>query len=77
MSIIASFITTRFQFSTSIDTSQYVLTLTGKFLKRQVYLRPKTVICMFQVSSPYLGFAPDPKHFIANCKQNIVKYAKK
>ena len=32
-------------------------------------------ICVFQVSQPYLGFCPDPKHFIVNCVQNIVKYA--
>ena len=30
---------------------------------------------MFQVSRPYLGFCPDPKHFIVNCEQNIIKYA--
>ena len=38
-------------------------------------LRPKRHLCMFQVSRPYLGFCPDPKHFIANFKQNSVKYA--
>ena len=26
---------------------------------------------------PYLGFCPDPEHFIVNCEQNIVKYADK
>ena len=34
-------------------------------------------ICVFQVSRPYLGFCPDPKHFIVNCGQNIVKFAEK
>ena len=33
-------------------------------------------ICMFQVSLPYLGFCPDPKHFIVNCEQSV-KFAKK
>ena len=37
----------------------------------------KKKICMFQVSWPNLGFFPDPKHFIVNCEQNIVKYAEK
>ena len=32
---------------------------------------------MFQVSRPYLGFCPDPKHFIVNCEQNVVKFAEK
>ena len=32
---------------------------------------------MFQVSQPYKGFCPHPKHFIVNCEQNIVKYAGK
>ena len=27
-------------------------------------IRPKKYICVFQVSRPYLGFWPDPKHFI-------------
>ena len=30
---------------------------------------------MFQVSRPYLGFYPDPKHFV-NCEQNV-KFAEK
>ena len=30
---------------------------------------------VFQVSRPYLGFRPDPKHFIVNYEQNTVKYA--
>ena len=34
-------------------------------------------MCVFQVSRPYLGFYPDPKHFIVNCKQNVVKFAGK
>ena len=31
---------------------------------------------MFHVSGPYLytGICPDPKHFIVNFEQNIVKY---
>ena len=37
----------------------------------------KKNIRVFQVSRPYLGFCPDPKHFIVNCEQNIVKYAEK
>ena len=32
---------------------------------------------MFQVSRPYLGFCPDPKHFIVNFEQNVVKFAGK
>ena len=34
-------------------------------------------MCVFQVSLPYLGFCPDPKYFIANCEQDIVKFAEK
>ena len=37
----------------------------------------KKNICVFQFSRPYLGFFPDPEHFIVNCEQNIVKYAEK
>ena len=40
-------------------------------------LGPKQKICVFQVSRPYLGFCPDPKRFIANCEENIVKYTEK
>ena len=29
------------------------------------------------VSRPYLGFCPNPKHFIVNSEQNFVKFAKK
>ena len=32
---------------------------------------------MFQVSRPYLGFRPDPEHFIVNFEGKIVKYAEK
>ena len=39
--------------------------------------KAKKLICVFRASRPYLGFCPDPKHFIASCKQNIVKYARK
>ena len=34
-------------------------------------------ICVFQVSRPYLGFCPDPKHFIVNYEQSVVKFAEK
>ena len=44
---------------------------------RKCTLRPKTIICVFQVSRPYLGFYPDLKHFIVNCEQNVVKFAGK
>ena len=40
-------------------------------------IRQKKNICVFQVSRPYLGFCPDPKHFIVNCEQNVVKFAEK
>ena len=40
-------------------------------------VRPKKYICAFQVSRPNLDFCPDPKHFIVNCKQNVVKFAGK
>ena len=39
--------------------------------------KAKINICVFQVSRPYLGFCPDPKHFIVNCEQNVVKFAGK
>ena len=41
-------------------------------------VRPKKYIyiCVFQVSRPYLGFCLDPKHFIVNCEQNVVKAVK-
>ena len=32
---------------------------------------------VFQVSRPYLEFCPDPKHFIVNCEQNVVRFAGK
>ena len=32
---------------------------------------------MFQVSRPYLGFCSDPKHFIVNSEQNVVRFAGK
>ena len=35
----------------------------------------KKKIYVFQVSRPYLGFCPDPKHFIVNCEQNDLKFA--
>ena len=34
-------------------------------------------MCLFQFFRPYLGFCPDPKHFIVNCEQNVVKFAGK
>ena len=37
----------------------------------------KKNIYVFQVSRRYLAFCPDPKHFIMNCEQNIVKFAEK
>ena len=36
----------------------------------------KKYMCV-QVSRPYLGFCPDPKHFIVNCERNVVKCAGK
>ena len=39
--------------------------------------KKKIYICMFQVSRPYLGFWPDPKNFIVNCEQNVVRFAGK
>ena len=48
------------------------------FFSFQNSLRPKKKnICVFQVSRPYLGFCPDPKHSIVNCEQNVVKFAEK
>ena len=47
-----------------------------QFVKK-IWLRPNKNICVFQVSRPYLGFCPDPKHFIVNCEQNGVKFAGK
>ena len=40
-------------------------------------LRPKKIICVFQVSRSYLGFCPDSKHFIVNCEQNVVNFGEK
>ena len=41
----------------------------------------KKYICVFQVSRPYLGFCPDPKHFIVSYEQTyeqtVVKFAEK
>ena len=34
--------------------------------------KAKNIICVCQVSLPYQGFCPDPKHFIVNYEQNIV-----
>ena len=39
--------------------------------------KKKENMCVFQVSRPYLGFCPDPKHFIVNCEQSVVKFAGK
>ena len=33
--------------------------------------------CVFQVSRPDIDFCSDPKHFIVNCEQNVVKFAEK
>ena len=41
------------------------------------HIRSKKYICVFQVSRLYLGFCPDPKHFIVNYEQNVVKFAEK
>ena len=43
----------------------------------KLMIRPKNFICVFQVSWPYLDFCPDPKHFIVNCEQNVVKFGEK
>ena len=43
--------------------------------KLQADIRP--LICVFQVSRPYLGFCSDPKYFIVNCEQNVVKFVGK
>ena len=43
----------------------------SKAKKKYIY------ICVFQVSRRYLGFCPDPKHFIVNYEQNVVKFARK
>ena len=34
-------------------------------------------MCVFQGSQPHIGFCPNPKHFIVNCEQNVVKFAEK
>ena len=47
------------------------------WLLSQVKVRPKKNICVFQVSQPYPGFCPDPKHFIVNCEPNVVRFARK
>ena len=39
--------------------------------------KKKKKICVFQVSRPYLGFCPNPKDFIVNSEENIVKCAEK
>ena len=39
--------------------------------------KAKKNICVFQVSRLYLGFCPDPIHFIVDCEQNVVKFAGK
>ena len=39
-------------------------------------LKPKQLY-VFQVSRPYLGFCSDPKHFIVNFEENVVKCAEK
>ena len=58
---------------------------TGFLMTKRLYLpkiclRPKKNICVFQVSQPYLGFWPDPKHFIFYCvkkKKKIYIYISK
>ena len=58
-------------FSIYSTTVTVILPATGTFV------RPREYICVFQVSRPYIGFCPDPKHFIVNCEQNVVKYVEK
>ena len=41
----------------------------------QLKPKKKIYICVFQVSQPYLCFCPDPKHFIVDCEQNVVRFA--
>ena len=45
----------------------------------KMIIRLKKIICVFQVSRPYLGFCHDPKHFMdfVNCEQNIDKYVER
>ena len=45
--------------------------------KKYIYIYVCVCVCLFQVSRPYQGFGPDPKHFIVNCEQNVVKFAGK
>ena len=53
---------------------QYILN-TPQHVLELLYSQTKNNICVFQVSRPYLGFRPDPKHFIVDCEQNV-KFAK-
>ena len=62
-------------FAVLLQTFQSYYGTEGLF--RILVLRPKKNIRVLQVSRPYLGFCPDPKHFIVNCEQNVVKFAGK
>ena len=42
-----------------------------------IILKSKENICVFQASRSYISFCPNPKYFILNCEQNIVKCAGK
>ena len=42
-----------------------------------IFTWAKKGMCVFQVSRPYLGFCPDPKHFVVKCEQNVVDFAGK
>ena len=48
-----------------------------KLLLYCVTIRPPKNVCVFQVSRPYLGFCPNPKHFIVNSEEITVKNAEK
>ena len=59
-----------------VTRNYYLITITDiRHTLRQK--KEKKYMCVFQVSRSYLGFCPDPKHFIVKCEQNIGKYAGK
>ena len=58
-------------------TSQILVFAIGHYEKNQILWFCTLYQSVFQVSRPYLGFCPDPKHFIVNFEENIVTYAGK
>ena len=66
----------RFRNSVQLCTRLVIAEIENLRTRHESLVKPKKQMCV-QVFRPYLSFYPDPKHFIVNCEQNIVKDAEK